>query len=130
MKRYFLCSKKKKDNPEFIEGTPVEILSPLSKQLQSLPTKKEELELLDYELIEQLHLLEAEYNKRFQEAKHCIAKDDMLRGVHHLSRSNELKLRMIELEKQHSEIQTALDTIRLPIPIPIPKQPLRIRIPK
>jgi hypothetical protein len=123
MKRYFICHKKEK-KPEFVEGIPVEILSPLYKHLQPLPTKKEELELLDFEIIEQLHLLQAEYNKRFQEAKHCINKDDMLRGVHFLSRSNDVKKRMLDLEKRHTDIQIALDAIRLPI------QALRIKIPK
>jgi DNA repair exonuclease SbcCD ATPase subunit len=127
MKRYFICSKKKEKTPEFVEGTPVEVLSPLYKQLQSLPTKKEELQILDYELIEQLNLLQAEYNRRFQEAKYCIAKDDMLRGVHYLNRSNDVKKRIVELEKRHTEIQNALEVIVMTNPA---LQPLRIRIPR
>jgi hypothetical protein len=109
--------------PEFIDGTPVEILSPVYKHLDPLPTTKEELEVLDFETLEQLHLLQAEYNKRFQEARYYISKNDMQKGIHYMRCSNELKLRMIELEKRHSDIQTALEPIRLPI------QPLKIKIP-
>jgi len=127
MKRYFICYKKKEKKPEFVEGIPVEILSPLYKHLQPLPTKKEELESLDFEIIEQLHLLQAEYNKRFQEAKYCISKDDMLRGVHFLNRSNDVKKRMLDLEKRHSDIQIALEKILMTNPA---LQPLRIKIPK
>lgn len=126
MSRYFKCHKRKKITPEFVEGTPVEILSPLFKHLQPLPTSKTELQILDYEIVEQIHLLEAEYNKRFQDAKHCIEKSDMVRGVHHMKRSNDVKTRIMELEKRHQEIQQALDKITLSNPA-IP--PLRIRLP-
>jgi hypothetical protein len=124
MERYCTCYKKRRIKPEFIDGTPVEILSPVYKHLHPLPTTKEELEVLDFETIEQLHLLQAEYNKRFQEARYYISKNDMQKGIHYMRCSNELKLRMIELEKRHSDIQTALEPIRLPI------QPLKIKIPK
>lgn len=121
MSRYFKCHKQKKVKPEFVEGTPVEILSPLFKHCQPLPTTKEELQILDFEIVEQLHLLEAEYNKRFQDAKHCISKNDMAKGVHHMKRSNDVKKRISDLEKRHHEIQEALEKIAL--------SSLRIRVP-
>lgn len=110
MKRYFSCCKKSKiiQQPEFISGTPVEILSPLFLHCQPLPKEKDKLEAMDFEIVEQIHLLEAEYNKRFQDAKHCIAKNDMAKGLHYMSRSNEVKKRILDLEKRHKEI---IDTI-------------------
>ncbi len=112
MQRYFVCHKRsKKVIPEFIAGTPVEILSPLYKHLQPLPKDKNELYALDFEVIEQIHLLEAEYNKRFQDAKHCIAKNDMAKGLHYMNRSNEVKKRIKDLEKRHTEILNAIEDI-------------------
>ena len=125
MKRYFICHKRKKVKPEFIGGTPVEILSPLYKHLQPLPTKKEELQILDFEVVEQLHLLQAEYNKRFQDAKHCIEKNDLARGVHYMGRSNDVKKRITELEKRHHDIMEALEKIVLSHPA-IPQTKARI----
>lgn len=112
MKRYFSCRRKSKViQPEFVGGTPVEILSPLFKHCQPLPKEKDKLEALDFEIVEQIHLLEAEYNKRFQDAKHCIEKNDMVKGLHYMSRSNELKKRILELEKRHRDILDALEQI-------------------
>ncbi len=112
MQRYFVCYKRsKKVIPEFIAGTPVEILSPLYKHLQPLPKDKNELYALDFEVIEQIHLLEAEYNKRFQDAKHCIAKNDMAKGLHYMNRSNEVKKRIKDLEKRHTDILNAIEEI-------------------
>lgn len=115
MKRYFSCRKKssKVIKPEFIGGTPVEILSPLFKHCQPLPKGKDELEAMDFEIVEQIHLLEAEYNRRFQDAKHCIAKNDMVKGLHYMSKSNELKKRIIELEKRHQDIINVLDEMAI-----------------
>lgn len=113
MKRYFQCHKKqkKKIHSEFVEGTPVEILSPLFKHCQPLPKEKEKLQVLDFELMEQVHLLQAEYNKRFQDAKSSIEKNDLVRGIHYLTRSNDVKKRILDLEKKHQEILTALEEI-------------------
>ncbi len=114
MQRYFSCSKKsKKGKIEFVEGTPVEILSPLYKHLQPLPKEKQELLALDFEVVEQIHLLEAEYNKRFQDAKHHISKNDMAKGLHYMSQSKNVKKRITELEKRHTDILDALETIVL-----------------
>lgn len=127
--RYFICHKKKKEEaePEFMDGIPVEILSPLFKHCQPLPTEKEDLQILDFEIVEQLHLLQAEYNKRFQDAKYCITKNDLIKGIHHMNRSNEIKKRIIQLEKRHTEIQHELEMILMMHPA---IEPLRIRIPK
>ncbi len=128
MSRYFSCHKKQKViKPEFVAGTPVEILSPLYIHLQPLPKERDKLEALDYELIEQIHLLQAEYNKRFQDAKHCIAKNDMARGLHYMNRSNEVKKRITELEKRHHDILNAIEEIVLrhpAIPRPLPRTPM------
>jgi hypothetical protein len=132
MQRYFICYKKrtkpKKVSPEFVQGTPVEILSPLYTHLQALPTTKNELQQMDFELVEQIHLLEAEYNKRFQDAKYSIEKNDMVKGVHFMKRSNDVKKRIIELEKRHSEIQQALERIIMNYP-GVPIQRKRFEIP-
>ena len=67
--------------------------------------------MLDFELIEQLHLLQAEYNKRFLDAKSSIEKNDLVKGIHFLTRSNEVKKRMLDLEKRHQEILKDLEHI-------------------
>lgn len=113
MKRYFQCYRKKKRQPEFIEGTPVEILSPLQSFMVTLPDEKEKLQVLDFEIVEQIHLLEAEYNKFFQDAKSSITKDDMVRGIHFMNRSRTVKERIDKLEKRHKEILDKLEYIIL-----------------
>jgi hypothetical protein len=118
MKRYFRCRfrRPKAIEPEFVNGTPIEILSPLNYFQRPLPDDKDQLQAFDFELVEQIHLLEAEYNKYFQDAKHCIEKDDMTRGIHYMNRSREIKKRIDQLDKRHHEILDKLEAILMSHP--------------
>jgi hypothetical protein len=113
MKRYFRCRifKRKKAIPEFVNQTPTEVLSPINRFQRPLPDDKEQLQIFDFELVEQIHLLEAESNKNFQEAKYCIAKDDMIKALHYMNRSREIKNRIERLEKRHQEVIRKLEAI-------------------
>lgn len=120
MKRYFQCRfrkmKPKGNEEEFVNETPVEILSPLNQFERSLPENKDQLEVFDYELTEQIHLLEAEYNKYFQHAKHSIEKNDMTKAVHYMNRGREIKNRIMKLERRHSDVMKKLEAMLLKNP--------------
>lgn len=118
MKRYFRCRfrRPKPIQPEFVNGTPIEIISPLNHFQRPLPDTKDQLQAFDYEVVEQMHLLEAEYNKYFQDAKHSIQKDDMVKGIHYMNRSREIKNRIVQLDKRHHEILDKLEAIHMSHP--------------
>lgn len=118
MKRYFQCRIRRisPKGPEFVPGTPVEIISPLNQFQRPLPDDKENLEAFDFELVEQIHLLEAEYNKYFQDAKHCIEKDNMPKAIHYMTRSREIKKRIDQLEKRHHEVLNKLEALLMSNP--------------
>lgn len=120
MKRYFQCRfrrvKSNRLKEEFINDTPVEILSPLKQFERPLPEEKNKLEVFQYELVEQIHLLEAEYNKYFQEAKYSIEKNDMTKAVHYMNRGRELKNRIINLERRHCDVVKKLEALLLKNP--------------
>ena len=106
MKRYLCCISKPKpcSEPEYVNGTPVEILSPLQTLLQPLPEDREKLMTLDFELTEQINLLRAESNKRFQEAKYHIEKNELDRAIHYLKQTRDIDERIKTLTNRHTEI--------------------------
>ena len=115
MKRYLCCFSKPKpcSEPEFVNGTPVEILSPLQTLLQPLPDDRGRLLVLDYEVTEQINLLKAESNRRFQEAKHHIENNELDRAIHYLRQTRDIDERIKILTTRHGEI---LDKLGLQIP--------------
>jgi hypothetical protein len=120
MKRYFQCRfrhvKPTTKKEEFVNDTPVEILSPLNQFERPLPEEKEKLDVFNFELVEQMHLLEAEYNKYFQEAKYSIEKNDMTKAVHYMNRGREIKKRIMSLERRHSDVMKKLEAMLLKNP--------------
>jgi hypothetical protein len=138
MKRYLCCFSKPKpkpsSEPEYVNETPVEILSPLQTLFQELPLEKEKLQVLDFEIVEQVNLLRAEANKHFQEAKHHIEKNELDRAIHSLRRTRAIEERIKTLNNRHSEVVQQLEAkTRLPSrfpphtprirPLPSPKVP-------
>ena len=115
MKRYLCCFSKPKrcSEPEYVNGTPVEILSPLQSLFQPLPEDKEKLQALDFEIIEQINLLRAEANQRFQEGKSHIEKDELDRAIHYLRQTRAIEERIKTLTSRHTEIIDKLE-IRVP----------------
>ena len=120
MKRYLCCFSKPKScsEPEYVNGTPVEILSPLQILLQTLPNDREKLIALDFEVTEQINLLRAEANKRFQEGKYHIEKNELDRAIHYLRQTREIEERIKTLTTRHTEIQ---DRLGVTVPPQLPR---------